>query len=640
MTEEIRVAGVRFEVRVDVAGAMEIVRGAVGFGWRWGVADIRRFARVAGWSVPETVGTMRHGAVFSRTGLNVWGDSAMFWGSVRGLGYVRVTVSDCPGAGAEALGAAFERLRERFVKEWGEPAEQGAGSEEGVAWVFPNVVVGLTGSGDCLELLLVNPVEQRYWMDRRHEGVRRRAALGGWGRLAEDLAEMVAALPDDARVVLSAPGGRYVQLGVEGAELCAELSRSEFIDPTWRYGAEVEQVLMADGWSALPETNWSCRLKRSAGRTAVSGFVARTVQGLRTLEVAATTELVVDGWVEGGPDLDLTPLGLPPHPTARTQRAEFLREHAISAFDGGPLRVDVPGGIEIARAARDFEWTWTRADVTGFADRLGWSVLSEGAQGRLVVAHTALRVDQARAVFGFDGDKLESVCVTLSDGIESALYDEGLPTEVREQLTAAFTRASEGFRDDLGVPVHGTLWHNPGPVWMSDRLSLGVVAGDDTVDLYLMNPAERTRRLVLEQQQTARRATEREWRQFFDDLSAIVADLPTGAVAIVDAGDRGSVHFTREAHALHVRLDAEAGLGLVPRVTALMRGNGWQRPDVEHPVWRHALRDPLLVRDFRHFVEFALWPLRTRMAAHTLLLVSAAGVDQPVRTPSIGATDR
>ncbi|MEU0539158.1 DUF6301 family protein [Nocardia sp. NPDC005978] len=630
----------RFEVRVDVPGAVEIVRAAVGFGWRWGAPDIRRFARVAGWSGPETVGTMRQGALFARTGLDVWADSAMFWGSVRGLAYVRVTVSDCPGPGGDGPAAALARLRTRFVELWGEPAEQGAGAEEGVAWVFPNVVVGLTTSADCVDLLLVNPVEQRYWMDRRHEGARRRAALGGWGRLTADLAVLVDTLPADAHVVLSAAGGRYVQLTTGDGELCAELSRSEFIDPTWRYGADVEQVLRSRGWSAGPESNWSCCISRVAGRTAVSGFVIRAVEALRTLGVAATTDLVADGWIDGEADLDIAVLGIAPHPTARTQRAEFLREHAVSSFDAGPLRVDVPGGLEIAKAAREFDWTWTRADVSAFAERAGWSLRSDEARPRLVPAHTTLRVEQERALFSFDGDRLESVCVTLSDSIESGLYDEGLPVEVREQLTAAFTRAADGFRGDLGTPVHGTLWRTPGPVWMSERLSVGVVAGTDTVDLYLVNPAERDRRLVLEQQQTARRATDREWRQFFDDLTAIVAELPSGGAAVVDAGDRGSVHFSRGPESLRVYLDAEAGAGLNPRVTELMRANGWQRPEVATAVWRHSLPDPVLFRDFRHFVEFALWPLRTRLAPHTLLLVSADGADRPVRTPSIGATER
>ncbi len=282
---------------MDTAGAVEIVRAALEFKWKWNSRDIGGFARRVGWSAPEAVGTMRRGAVFSRTGLGVWWDSAMFWGSPRVLGYVRVTVSDCPAGGgfgnAELLRDALGRLRGAFSERWGEP-ENGAGPEDGPGWVFPNLVVGLAIGDNTVDVLLVNPAEQLFWMERRHEGARRRAELGGWGRLAEDLAGFLETLTPDARLVVSAPGGRYMQVSVSGEELYAELSRSEFVDPTWRYGPEVEQRLIADGWGAPGEANWWRRLPRKAGTLAVSRFATRLVDGLQTLAVRATTDLVAD----------------------------------------------------------------------------------------------------------------------------------------------------------------------------------------------------------------------------------------------------------------------------------------------------------------------------------------------------------
>ncbi|GAB4589867.1 DUF6301 family protein [Nocardia sp. IFM 10818] len=631
-----------FEVRVDTAGAVEIVRAALEFKWKWNSRDIAGFARQVGWSAPEPVGTMRRGAVFSRTGLGVWWDSAMFWGSPRVLGYVRATVSDCPArsgfGSSELLSDALGRLRETFTERWGEP-ENGAGPEEGPGWVFPNLVVGLAIGDNTVDVLLVNPAEQLFWMERRHEGARRRAELGGWGRLAEDLAGFLETLPAGARLVISAPGGRYVQVNVSGEELYAELSRSEFVDPTWRYGAEVEQRLIAGGWAAPGDANWWRRLPRKAGTLAVSRFATRLVEGLRALSVRATTDLVADAWVEGGADLDIAPLGIPLHPTSRSQRAEFLRQHAISAFDTGPLAVDVPGGIEIAAAARAFDWTWKRGDLQRFSERAGWTPQGTAAAAdRTAWAGTPLHIDEARARFTFDGDRLESIRVTLSDSIESHLFDEGLPAEVGEQLTAAFTRALEGFRAELGTPVHGVIGQAHGPVWATPGLTLGLVAEHDTVDLYLVNPAERARRLVLEQQHTGQRAAGREWRQFFDDLAGLVLETPEDQEVIVDAGTRGSTHLVRTPDALLVHLDTEAALGLAPRVTDLMLGNGWQRPGVDRACWRHSMRLPALFRDHRHFVEFALWPLRTRMTPDTTWSVRIDGMDQGLRSPSTGAT--
>ncbi|MEV6770755.1 DUF6301 family protein [Nocardia sp. NPDC051030] len=630
-----------FAVRVDVAGAVKIVEVAARFGWSWGPGEVREFARRAGWSAPEPAGTMRRGALFSRTGLGVWWDSAMFWGNGVWLRYIRVTVSDCPERGgfgsAELLADALARVEAAFTEIWGEP-EFGAGPAEGPGWVFPNLVAGLTVGDGTVDLLLVNPGEQRYWMERRHEAARRRAAMGGWGRLTEDLAEFVETLPTEARVVITASGGRFVQVAVEDGELHAELSRSEFVDPTWRYGAEVEQLLTERGWSAPGESNWQQSLSRKAGSTAVSGFTARLLDGLRTLGVRATTDLLVDAWVESGEDLDIAPLGIAPNLSSRSQRAEFLRGHAPFGFDIGPLRVDVPGGIEIARAAAEFGWSWLRADAERFAEQAGWRWEKRpGPADRLAWAKTALRVDPARAQFSYDGDRLESVCVTISDGIESQLFDEGVPAEIREQLSAAFTRAVDGFRAEFGTPVHGVLWHAYGPVWVTPKLALGLVAGTDTVELYLVNPAERARRQVLEQQHTARRATEREWVQFYDDLAAITAELSDGEQVVVDAGELGAARIEREAELLRVELDPEAGLGLHPRVKDLMLGKGWLRPGTERAVWRHRLRRPDLVRDCRRYVEFALWPLRTRMSQETVLRVTVDDVDRGFRTPSTGA---
>ncbi|MEV6068148.1 DUF6301 family protein [Nocardia sp. NPDC052001] len=628
-----------FEVRVDSAGAIEIVRAAVRFVWGWDATDVRSFARRVGWDTPEPVGTMRRGAVFSRTGLNIWWDSAMFWGSGRRLQYVRVPVSDCPAtAHRDLLDDALARVRAAFAEVWGEP-ESGVGPDEGPSWVFPNLLVGLTIGPETVDLMLVNPLDQRFWMDKRHDGARRRAGLGGWGRFTEDLAEYLESLTTDARMVVTAPGGRYVQFAVEPGEFTSELSRSEFIDPTWRYGVEVDDQLMAQGWKPSEDANWWRTLPRNAGRTAVSHFAADTVQALRILKVRAVTDLVADAWVEGGEDLDVTLLGIPPHATARTQRAEFLRSNAPYGFDIGPLRVDVPGGIEIARAAKDFDWSWSRADIAAFTERLGWRLEGDpGPSDRVVHAKTELRIDHSRARYCYGGDRLEAVCITLSDSIESQLYEEGPPAEVRDQLTAAVTRAVEGLRAELGAPVHGTLRHAHGPVWASKNLVIGIVPDENTVELYLVNPAERGRQLIIEQQQTARRAAEREWRQFFDDLAVVVAELPENAEATVDAGDRGTAHFHRDADGLRVSLDAEAGLGLHPRITGLMRANGWQRPEAARPVWRCGLYRPALYRDFRHFVEFALWPLRTRMGPYTVLRVRSGTEDHDLRTPSTGAT--
>ncbi|MTE14665.1 hypothetical protein GLP40_18080 [Nocardia sp. CT2-14] len=588
------------------------------------------------------MGTLRHGPVFSRTGLSVWWDSAMFWGSERGLDHVRVTISDCPApsefGNRELLDAALARTAAEFIERWGDPERTAVGPAEGMAWRFPTVFAGLTIGADTVDLLLVNPTAQRYWMERRHETARRRAAAGAWTRFAENLAGFLETLPVDARLLITAPGGRFVQFEAGPTRLSGELARSEFIDPAWHYGPEAEQRLIEQGWTPPREANWTRTLSRRAGAVAMSELALRTVDTLRTVGVTAVTELVADAWVEGGADLDLTPLGIPPHPTSRTQRAEFLRRQAVSEFDAEPLRVDVPAGVEIARAARAFDWTWTRADLDGFAAAMGWKPLHDPDNGdRTVWADTALRVDDPRARFCFDGDRLEAVCVTLSDSIESFLYDEGLPAEVREQRTAAQARALDGFRAEFGAPRHAVLGQTHGPAWPDARLTLGLVTEPDTVELYLVRPGERDRRLVIEQQRAAHRAHDREWAQFHEELAALITDLTDSGQLTVDAGEPHRARVDRDEDLLRLELAGATARELSPRVLRFMLRDGWQHPDHRYPLWHIDLHLPALPRDLRRLARLAVLPLRTLMSPQAHLRVLVNGEYQPVRTPSTGA---
>ncbi|MEU6579821.1 DUF6301 family protein [Nocardia sp. NPDC046763] len=635
-----------FEVRVDTAGAVEIVRAAAGFGWRWGSGNVSEFARLVGWSSPQPVGTLRTGPVFSRTGLSVWWDSAMFWGSDRGLDHVRVTISDCPPpaefGSRELLDAALSRTAAVFTEHWGDPESPAAGPAEGPAWRFPTVFAGLTIGVDTVDLLLVNPTAQRYWMERRHETARRRAAVGAWTRFAEHLAGFLETLPVDARLLVTAPGGRFVQFDAGPEQLTGELARAEFIDPTWYFGPETEQRLIDLGWTPPREANWTRTLSRRAGSVAMSGLALRTADTLRAVGVTAPTELVADAWVEGGADLDVTPLGVPPHPTSRSQRAEFLRRHAVSDFDAGPLRVDVPAGVEIARAARAFDWTWTRADLDGFAAAAGWKPVHDNDTGeRTVWTDTELGVDDPRARFCFDGDRLEAVCVTLSDSIESFLYDEGLPGEVREQRTAAQARALDGFRAEFGVPRHAVLGQAHGPAWPDDRLTVGLVTEPDTVELYLVRPGERDRRLIIEQQRAAFRAHDREWAQCYEELAALIADLTESGQLTVDAGEphraRINLDHDQDRELLRLELASATARELSPRVLRFMLRDGWQHPDHRYPLWHIDLPLPALPRDLRRLARLAVLPLRTLMPPQARLRVLLNGEFQAVRAPSTGA---
>ncbi|MBL1073130.1 hypothetical protein JK358_01845 [Nocardia sp. 2] len=632
-----------FAVRVDIAGAVRIVKTAARFGWRWDSEDVRGFARQLGWAAPQPVGTMRRGALFSRTGLGVWWDSAMFWGTGDGLGHVRVTISDCLAPGefgsAPLLDGALAKVAARFTELWGEPESGGAGPESGPAWVFPSVVAGLALGPTTVDLLLVSPAEQAYWRGRKYDAARARTDAGPWGRFTEDLADFLETLPDESILVLGALGGRYVQFATTEEQLLGELSRSEFVDPLWHFGPEVESVLMAAGWTPPRESNWWRTQPRRAGTPAASRFAVCAVAGLRALGVESPADLFADAWVEGGDDLDIAPLGIPLNSTSRSKRAEYLLHNAAYPFDSEPLRTDVPGGIEIARAAQAFEWSWTRADAERFADQTGWKPQrAPKPDGRTTWVQTGMRVDTPTAVCTFDGDRLESICVTLSDSIESHLYEDGLPEDVRAQLSAAFARLTDGFRSDLGQPVHGVLWHAHGPVWSSPNLMLGLVADTDTVDLFLVNPAERARRLIIEQQRFAHRAEDREWRQFIDDLAAVAAGLAEGAQLIIDSREHGFARLNRTERELAVELVGVTGPQPQPRVAEVMVRDGWRHPDEQRPRWRNALRLPALRRDFRWFMELVLWPLRTEMTPETELHVRVDGWDQGLRTPSIGAS--
>ncbi|GAB2539887.1 hypothetical protein GCM10027167_50870 [Nocardia heshunensis] len=152
--------------------------------------------------------------------------------------------------------------------------------------------------------------------------------------------------------------------------------------------------------------------------------------------------------------------------------------------------MDVVGALEIARAAAEFEWSWTAQDVGRFAWQVGWST-PQGAQTRgsesgdvFLTYRTGLRVSTPEVTFvvGADG-ALELAWLQVTD--ERPQRYGPVPQDVFEEFV-------NRFRSVFGEPTERSVdpLVVPSVIWALPHVLIQLVRGD-SVDLRLVNPVHR-----------------------------------------------------------------------------------------------------------------------------------------------------
>ncbi|MGW4244761.1 DUF6301 family protein [Nocardia sp. NPDC004722] len=149
--------------------------------------------------------------------------------------------------------------------------------------------------------------------------------------------------------------------------------------------------------------------------------------------------------------------------------------------------VDVVGALDIARAATEFEWTWTAQDADRFAWQVGWS-MPQGSEPRRTESgevylgyRTGLRVSEPEATFAISAEgALDLVWLQISD--ERPQRHGPVPAEIFEGIVDRFRMVygEPAERHDGPVFVPSVTWVLP---YLVIRLSR-----DTSVDLRLTDP--------------------------------------------------------------------------------------------------------------------------------------------------------
>ncbi|MEV6770052.1 DUF6301 family protein [Nocardia sp. NPDC051030] len=630
----------RDDLRVDLAGAIELAGVATGFDWTWDIADIQKFADAAGWSGLEPGTDMGQGGWFASTGLDVWQGSAMFWCGDERLAYVRVALSspayEHDPETPDTVRAAFDTAVAEFHRVWGDPVQATAGPEQGPCWAFPNLFAGVVVGPQTVDLMLISPAEQQYWTEKNARRTAWNTELSAWELFTDSLAAFLDGYrAEGTKLIISAPGNRYAQFAFDDGGLYAELAAAEFIEDDYRYGPQVEAALIADGWMwPEPDRNWSRQLSKPVNTFGYNELAGIVVFGLQALGIETPDELLADAWIDGSADtVDLSGLGIPPHPNIgpRRDRQRAASGIRIESDPEDDLAVDVPGAIRIVTAAMAFEWTWTEADAERFAADVGWAHDGDLYKQSLLRMRTDLEIDDPQATYWFEGETLRRVEFAVSDNVGH--LDPGEENTYEEELVRiAYDSVLEGLREVWGAPVgYGTAGSGSGAVWEFPGFALRVEKSGESVEMNLLGPAERKRGVTNDRNHIAHRAQARGWDQLVEDLSFLLAeDLSVGATLIVGAEGNKYARITREPKGLHGELGdriADPLWRFGSSTEKYMIKWGFTPPDDERPNWRIDLALPATLRDCREFARLLVWGVRTHGGPLAEVTVRGEGLD-------------
>ncbi|GAB2535777.1 hypothetical protein GCM10027167_45920 [Nocardia heshunensis] len=613
-------------MRVDVEGLVQIVRAARAFDWTWTPGDTERFARTCGWTAPDRIEEAGEYARFARTSVHVWDPSAIFWHDDEGLRQVHVGISDSPNhfkpEHTELLAAAMDTAATALSAEWGAPTGSAIGGDHGPAWEFDELAIGLTSVRDTVELMLLSSRTQRFWDERRQRRASLRAGLTDWDRYAESLADYLDDLYSDSVLIVGAPGGFYAQFAKSDDQLYAELSQSAFVDEDRRYGPEVDLILAADGWAPPgPSTsNWQRSYAKPIRTADYSQLAWRVVAGLHAMGVTVPTDLQATGWRAGNRDLDTTALRCAddsPWAAVRTDGSHEVPSEPERRSWSDELELDVPGTLAVIEAASTFDWTWTRADVERFAEHAGWQQLSDLKLDRMIYGRTSLALSYPKVIFWLDGDALEHIQVTISSDVSDYDLESDSYAYLKDELELTFRAATQGLRDALGDPLHGTLRFGKNLCWDLSDATAGVVHNHDSIVLELVGPANRDSSSRISLRHTVEQIQRTAWNQATEDLGAIIATLPVGSALTVTGADHCSARFTALPGHLELELDFPDDAKPPSDSTAkhMIGHQGWTPPDDTDPRWRKTLPSPAMQRDHHDLAFNAIWFLRTKSTA-------------------------
>ncbi|WP_225726935.1 MULTISPECIES: DUF6301 family protein [unclassified Nocardia] len=195
------------------------------------------------------------------------------------------------------------------------------------------------------------------------------------------------------------------------------------------------------------------------------------------------------------------------------------------------VRVDRSGAVEIAKAAMEFDWTWTRSDLADFIVRVGWSdPLPSNSTASAFESWTGLDVESPLARFSGDDQRIDHIVVTVAD------TGEGDGRDVGPDLAVALQQVSTGLWSLWGEPTGVRVSDESGFSWTFPNLVVGLTLGARSVDLWLICPAAQERIIEYERHAVTTFAASTSWQTCAAAI-AVLAQADPGTWSADDVDD-------------------------------------------------------------------------------------------------------
>ncbi|MTE17220.1 DUF6301 family protein [Nocardia aurantiaca] len=264
------------------------------------------------------------------------------------------------------------------------------------------------------------------------------------------------------------------------------------------------------------------------------------------------------------------------------------------------VRVDVEGAVEIARAARSFDWMWAAGDGARFAAAVGWSAPEriETTDEHALFSRTAMRVWDPSAIFWHGENGLWQVHVNVSDS-----PDHFAPVHA-ELLAAAADSVRAAITEVWGAPTLAMIGADRGVAWEFDGLAIGITTARKTVELMVVSSRwqqfwdERHNRRV------ARRSGMSEWDRYAESLAHYLEDVYSDTILIIDAPGGMYAQFAKNDDLLYAELSqsahADEDWRYGPEVDLILAADGWKPPDGNSANWHRSYAAPVRTADYSH----------------------------------------
>ncbi|MGW0247611.1 DUF6301 family protein [Nocardia goodfellowii] len=146
------------------------------------------------------------------------------------------------------------------------------------------------------------------------------------------------------------------------------------------------------------------------------------------------------------------------------------------------MRVDIEGAVQIARLAKDFDWTGYVDDLPRFSQLAGWEPSWSSGSG--VTYRTGMELLRPEALAFKRKRIFADISVYVTD-----IIDDSVPWEESRKLVIdAFADLGNALTEEMGIPVRTVPGLHPQLGWDYPNISINLRGSSGAISLELANP--------------------------------------------------------------------------------------------------------------------------------------------------------